>query len=85
MDKEINLTITTGLQDWADTKLSDYLDDNDVQVDDFDNYFGSSSDTMIALLKEGMENSGIIGFFYDHMDLFKALFIKYPELLTQED
>lgn len=71
------------LKIWASNTIYDYLEDNDVEVDEMDDYYGLSAESMIQLLKQAMEYSGIIGYFYDHMDLFKALFIKYPELLTQ--
>ena len=83
MDKEIKLTITPDLQDLADTIISDYLDDNDVQVDYLEHSFATTPQALTLYLKQAMEYSGIIGYFYDHMDLFKALFIRYPELLTQ--
>ena len=71
------------LQNWADTTLYDYLNDNEVEVDELENYYGLSSGEMIQLLEQGMEYSGLHGYFYDHLDLFKALFIKYPELLKE--
>ena len=71
------------LKIWASNTLYEYLDNNDVEVDELEDYYGLSAESMIQLLKQAMEYSGIIGYFYDHMDLFKALFIKYPELLTQ--
>lgn len=71
------------LQNWADTTLYDYLNDNEVEVDELENYYGLSSGEMIQLLEQGMEYSGLHGYFYDHLDLFKALFIKYPELLQE--
>lgn len=71
------------LQNWADTTLYDYLNDNEVEVDELENYYGLSSGKMIQLLEQGMEYSGLHGYFYDHLDLFKALFIKYPELLQE--
>lgn len=71
------------LQNWADTTLYDYLNDNEVEVDELENYYGVSSGEMIQLLEQGMEYSGLHGYFYDHLDLFKALFIKYPELLQE--
>lgn len=71
------------LQNWADTTLYDYLNDNEVEVDELENYYGLSSEEMIQLLEQGMEYSGLHGYFYDHLDLFKALFIKYPELLQE--
>lgn len=71
------------LQNWADTTLYDYLNDNEVEVDELENYYGLSSVEMIQLLEQGMEYSGLHGYFYDHLDLFKALFIKYPELLQE--
>ena len=64
------------------THIEDIADNQNIQ-DEMDDYYGLSAESMIQLLKQAMEYSGIIGYFYDHMDLFKALFIKYPELLTQ--
>lgn len=81
--EENNSIEASELKLWASNTLCEYLENNDVEVDEQDNYYGLSSESMIQLLKQAMEYSGIIGYFYDHMDLFKALFIKYPELLTQ--
>lgn len=69
------------LKDWADDTLYEYLDNNDVEVDELENYYDLSANEMLDLVREGMEYSGLRGYFYDHLDLFKALFIKYPELL----
>ena len=73
------------LKNCADDTLYEYLDDNDVEVDELENYYGLSANEMLDLLKQGMEYSGLHGYFYDHLDLFKALFIKYPELLQEEE
>lgn len=75
----------SNLKDWADDTLYEYLDNNDVEVDELENYYGLSANEMLGLLEQGMEYSGLRGYFYDHLDLFKALFIKYPELLQEEE
>ena len=84
LEKDLSLKYSN-LKDWADDTLYEYLDNNDVEVDELENYYDLSANEMLDLVREGMEYSGLCGYFYDHLDLFKALFIKYPELLQEEE
>lgn len=70
---------------WVDDDLFDFLEENDVEVDDFDNYYGSDAAALQKYIEEGMENDGVIGYFPGFYRVFRALFAKHPELLTNEE
>ena len=70
---------------WVDDDLFDFLEENDVEVDDWDNYYGSDAAALQKYIEEGMENDGVIGYFPGFYRVFRALFAKHPELLTNEE
>ena len=70
---------------WVDDDLFDFLKENDVEVDDWDNYYGSDAAALQKYIEEGMENDGVIGYFPGFYRVFRALFAKHPELLTNEE
>lgn len=70
---------------WVEDDLYDFLEDNEVEVDDTDNYYGSEATALLKYIEEGMEYDGVIGYFQDFYKVFRALFAKHPELLTNEE
>lgn len=70
---------------WIDDDLYDFLEENEVEVDDTDNYYGAEPEALKRYIEEGMEYDGVIGYFPGFYKVFRALFAKHPELLTNEE
>ena len=70
--------------DWVNDNIEEFMNDLDEEISPMEDYYGMSGEDFKEYIHKYMECEGLIGsYFYDFYDIFKALFAKYPELLTK--
>lgn len=70
--------------DWVNDNIEEFMNNLDEDINPIEDYSDMSGETLKEYIHEYMEWEGLRGsYFYDLYDIFKALFAKYPELLTK--
>lgn len=70
--------------DWVNNNIEEFMNNLNEDLNPMEDYYGMSGETLKEYIHEYMEWEGLIDYFYDLYDIFKALFAKHPELLTKD-